>query len=178
MVKLLICSNTYIFCTLGHHCCLLPYHISGTLLGGHKAVRSIICSCIVCRHWSSRPSSQMMGQHPPECITPDAVFSKVGMDYAGPVQLERGLICKPVVVKPYECVCVINGQSCSFGIGFQSTSKALIACLQRFIARKGKPILVTTVQTLLELNIFLLCCYNSRRPLKIVSNFCSSQGIC
>lgn len=48
----------------------------------------------------------MMGQLPKERITPDAVFNRVGVDYAGPVYLKQGSVRKPVIVKAYVCVFV------------------------------------------------------------------------
>ena len=48
----------------------------------------------------------MMGQLHKERITPDNVFNKVGLDYAGPVYLKQGSVRKPVMVKAYVCVFV------------------------------------------------------------------------
>ena len=71
------------------------------IVGGHRAVRSITCSCVTCRRKSAKPKPQMMGQLPVERITPDIVFSQVGLDYAGPVYLKQGSIRKPTIVKAY-----------------------------------------------------------------------------
>lgn len=47
--------------------------------------RSIISrNCVTCRYKSSRPQPQIMGQLPMERVTPDSIFSNVGVDYAGP----------------------------------------------------------------------------------------------
>ena len=35
-----------------------------------------------------------------KCVMPDAVFDKVGVDYAGSVYI-KGFICKPTIVKAY-----------------------------------------------------------------------------
>ena len=40
----------------------------------------------------------MMGQLPLERITPDAVFDKVGLDYAGPLLVKFGHVRRPTVV--------------------------------------------------------------------------------
>ena len=48
----------------------------------------------------------MMGQLPKERVTPDVVFNKVGIDYAGPVYLKEGSARKPVIVKAYVCIFV------------------------------------------------------------------------
>ena len=48
----------------------------------------------------------MMGQLPNERITPDAIFNRTGIDYAGPVYIKQGYTRKPVVLKAYICVFV------------------------------------------------------------------------
>jgi hypothetical protein len=45
----------------------------------------------------------MMGQLPLECVTPDAVFDHVGLDYAGPLYLKLGSVRKPTIIKSYVC---------------------------------------------------------------------------
>ena len=44
------------------------------ILGGHRAIRSIVRSCVICRRRNPKAKPQMMGQLPPERITPDVVF--------------------------------------------------------------------------------------------------------
>ncbi len=70
------------------------YHI----IGGSKNVRS---KCVVCRKLSAKPHPQMLGQLPIERVTPDSVFEKVGIDYAGPVSIKYGHVRKPTIVKAY-----------------------------------------------------------------------------
>ena len=78
LVKLLIRSE---------HMCLLHGGPSVSLshhfhiVGGHKAIQSVTHSCVPCRRRSAKAKPQMMGQLPVERVTPDAVFSKVGLDY-------------------------------------------------------------------------------------------------
>ena len=76
------------------------------IVGGNRAIRSITRSCVTCRRRSAKPKPQLMGQLPAERITPDAVFSQVGVDYAGPVYLKQGSVRKPNIVKAYICVFV------------------------------------------------------------------------
>ena len=47
-----------------------------------------------------------MGQLPLERVTPDIVFENVGIDYAGPLYIKHGHVCKPTVIKAYVCVFV------------------------------------------------------------------------
>ena len=48
----------------------------------------------------------MLGQLPIERVTPDLVFNKVGVDYAGPIYLKYGFVRKPTIIKAYLCVFV------------------------------------------------------------------------
>jgi len=41
-----------------------------------------------------------------EHVTPDAVFNRIGVDYAGPIYVKYGYERKPTVVKMYVCVFV------------------------------------------------------------------------
>ena len=74
------------------------YYITGC----HKIVRSITRGCITCRRSTARPEHQLLGQIPAErIITPDLVFDRVGLDYAGPFILKYGSVRKPSFVKVY-----------------------------------------------------------------------------
>ncbi len=48
----------------------------------------------------------MMGQVPFERVTPDTVFNRVGIDYAGPLYVKQGSVRKPTIVKTYISVFV------------------------------------------------------------------------
>ena len=76
------------------------------IIGGRKIIRSITRGCIICRRDSAKPRPQMLGQLPVERITPSPVFNKVGVDYAGPINVKHGYVRKPTVVKAYICVFV------------------------------------------------------------------------
>ena len=125
----------------------------------------------------------MMEQLPPERITPDAVFSKVGVDNAGPVYLKQGSIRKPVMVKAYICVFVsLTVKAVHLELVSYLTSEAFIACLRRFIARREKPVLlcsdhgtnfVGAKRILRDLFEFL----QQQKTNEAISNFCTSQGI-
>ena len=76
------------------------------IVGGHGAIRSIVRNCVTCRRRTPKAKPQMMGQLPPERVTPDAVFEHVGLDFAGPLYLKRGSTRKPIILKSYVCVFV------------------------------------------------------------------------
>ena len=85
----------------------------------------------------------MLGQLPPERITPGSVFNKVGVDYAGPVLIKYGHLRKPTIVKSYVCVFVsLSIKAVHLELVTDLTSEAFIACLKRFISRRGLPSLI------------------------------------
>ena len=71
-----------------------------------KTVGSIVRKGITCPHCTCKPQYQLLGQLPLECVTPGSVFQKVGVDYAGPIKIKYGVICKPTIIKLYICVFV------------------------------------------------------------------------
>ena len=90
-----------------------------------------------------QPQPQMLGQLPIERVTPDPVFDKVGVDYAGPVLIKYGYVRKPTFVKVYVCIFVsLTVRAVHLELVSDLTSDAFIACLRRFIARRGCPSLI------------------------------------
>lgn len=122
-----------------------------------------------------------MGQLPVERVTPDLVFNKVGVDYAGPLQLKSGSTRKPVIVKTYVCVFVsLSVRAVHLELVSDLSTDAFIACLRRFISRRGKPMLmwsdhgtnfVGAASEVKELVKFL----ESQKAQGAISTFCSAQ---
>ena len=153
------------------------------IVGGRRLARFVARSCIICRRETARPQLQLMGQLPPERITPGPVFEKVGIDYAGPVHIKYGHVRKPVVVKAYIAVFVsLNVKAVHLELVSDLTTEAFLATLRRFIARRGKPTLlwsdngsnfVGAKRELKNLYSFL----KQQQTDTTVSAFCSSQHI-
>ena len=73
------------------------------IIGHRKLIFSITRGCITCRRHAVKPKPQILGQLPMECVTPDSVFDRIGVDYAGPIYVKYGSVRKPTVVKTYVC---------------------------------------------------------------------------
>ena len=58
------------------------------VLGIKISVWLVISQCTMCRCYSAKPSQQMFGQLPLDGVTPGTMFEKVGVDYAGPLQVK------------------------------------------------------------------------------------------
>ena len=153
------------------------------IVGQRIAVRSITRACITCRRLTVRPQPQLMGQLPLERIAPGMVFENVGIDYAGPILLKLGRVRKPVIVKAYICVFVaVSVKAVHLEVVSDLTSEAFIACLRRFVARRGKPHtiwsdhgsnFVGASRELAELAAFL----EEQRTQTDIPDFCASQSI-
>ena len=122
-----------------------------------------------------------MGQLPAERVTPGSVFDKVGVDYAGPVYTKIGPVRKPTIVKTYVAVFVsLSVKAVHLEAVSDLSTGAFLACLRRFIARRGKPVFIWSdhgtnfvgaAHLLSELHRFL------RKQDTAVTRFCVSQGI-
>ena len=153
------------------------------IIGGRRVVRSITRSCVTCRRKSLRPEPPMMGQLPLDRVTPDTVFDRVGVDYAGPILIKRGYTRKLVVLKAYICVFVsLTVKAVHLELVSDLTTEAFIACLRRFIAHRGKPSLIWSdhgsnfvgaARQIKELFEFL----QKNVSTEDISNFCTSHNI-
>ena len=126
-----------------------PLLISGSLgrryhiVGGRRAIHSVSRRCVICRRRSLQAQPPLMGQLPSESVTPDLVFNRVGIDYTGPILTKYGHVGKPTLVKSYVCVFVsLSVKAVHLELVSDLTTEAFIACLRRFIARRGKPSLI------------------------------------
>lgn len=153
------------------------------LLNCRKTVRSVLRQCVTCRRQAIKPQPQMLGQLPAERITPDSVFDRVGIDYAGPFLVKCGSVRKPTIVKAYLCVFVsLSVKAVHLELVSDLTSEAFIAALRRFIARRGYPSLlwsdhgtnfVGANRELKEFNQFL----QKQITQYSISEFCSTKNI-
>ena len=98
VTKLIVCTEHLHFLHAGPTlltfslCCL---HI----IGCRKIVHSITRGCTVCHHNTAKPKSQMLGQLSVECTTPESMFERVSVDYAGPFYITYGFVRKPTIVQ-------------------------------------------------------------------------------
>ena len=123
-----------------------------------------------------------MGQLPSQRVTPSAVFSRTGMDFAGPFTIKKDHTRRPVLIKCYICVFVCFSTKASHLEAVSDfTTEAFTASLRRFIARRGLPrtSFLTMAQTLWELLMNLKICtlFSLLTLCKTLSRFLSSQHV-
>ena len=128
-------------CTLDPHYSPPHFVVFTSLVVERLFVLSLVPA--VCRRNSAKPQPQMLRQLPIERTTPSLVFEKVGVDYAGPFYIKYGSVRNPTIVKAYTCVFVsLSVKAVHLELISDLTSEAFIACLRRFVARRGKPSLI------------------------------------
>ena len=85
----------------------------------------------------------MLGQLSLERIIPGFVFNEVGVDYAGPLQVKSGMVCRTSTRKAYACLFVSPAtKAVHMELIFDLTTKPFIATLRQFIARRAHPSLI------------------------------------
>ncbi|XP_055591539.1 uncharacterized protein LOC129743526 [Uranotaenia lowii] len=104
-----------------------------------KIIKKIISNCIVCAKLRARPERQFMGDLPKHRVNPAPPFSLVGIDYAGPFTLTfgtRGRNTYKAYVVVFICMTV---KAIHFELVTNLTTENFIACLNRFVGRRGLP---------------------------------------
>ena len=110
------------------------------ILCARKVIRAMARECVICKRWSTKPKPPLFGQLPIERVTPGPVFDNTGSDFAGPLLIKYGHVRKPTVVKSYVCVFVsLTVKAVHLELVSDLTTEAFIACLRRFVARRGHP---------------------------------------
>ena len=112
------------------------------LLRGYKQVRNVLKSCIKCTKHHGQPLQQLMGDLPKERVEAShPPFTYVGVDYFGPfnVKFRRG------TAKRYGCLftCLVT-RAVHVEIAHSLDSDGFIMALQRFMARRGKPVKIVS----------------------------------
>ncbi|GFS73989.1 integrase catalytic domain-containing protein [Trichonephila clavipes] len=79
-----------------------------------------------------------MGDLPESRVCPSSVFQRTGIDFAGPFLIRSSKGRGSRNTKCYICVCLATKALC-LEVVSDLTSKAFIACLKRFVARRSNP---------------------------------------
>ena len=125
------CGPSLLLCATGRR-----FHVAGA----RRLSRTVCSQCQVCRKIAAKAQPQQLADLPANRVTQNPAFATVGVDYAGPFLLKKGHTRKPVIVKSYLAVFVCF---CTKAIHLEAvtdlTTEAFLACLKRFISRRGCP---------------------------------------
>ncbi|XP_031359033.1 uncharacterized protein LOC116182631 [Photinus pyralis] len=108
------------------------------IINGRQSVRKILRRCITCFRAKPNELSQLMGQLPQQRVTQNRIFSKVGVDYAGPYDIKDGKTRNRKIVKSYIClfVCLCT-KAVHVELVGDLTALAFLNALKRFVSRRG-----------------------------------------
>ena len=125
------CGPTLLLSYAGNH-----LHI----LGARRLSRTVCSQCTVCRRKAPTWTTQMMGDLPPERVTPAQTFLHTGMDLAGPFYLKLGYVRKPTIIEAYICIFVcLTYKAVHLEVLSDQKTDTLQACIARFVSRRSCP---------------------------------------
>ncbi|GFX60139.1 integrase catalytic domain-containing protein [Trichonephila clavipes] len=109
------------------------------ILSARDAVRRVVRRCIPCFKNRPRFAKQIMGDLPESRVCPSSVFQPTSIDFAGPFLIRsfKGRGSR----NTKGCICVfvcLATKAVHLEVVSDLISKAFIACLKRFVARRGK----------------------------------------
>lgn len=110
--------------------------------------RKVVHNCITCFGAKPKACESIMGDLPSERINQCFPFTNVGCDYAGLFYVKDHKTCKPILSIAWVLifVCMIT-KVIHIDLVTDLSTQSFIACLKKFIARRGKPSVITGVST-------------------------------
>lgn len=108
------------------------------IIGSRTLAKNIIRKCPICFKLRMTTSTQLMASLPHSRTSPKRAFSRVGIDYAGPVTIRSTLGRLPKLTKAWIAVfiCLVT-RAIHLELVSDATTQAFIAALRRMIARRG-----------------------------------------
>ena len=110
------------------------------IMGSRRIICAVTRSCVTCRRVAGQPCPLLLGQLPRDRLNPGMLFDKVEVNYAGPIMVKSGPVRRPVITKAYMCVFLsFTAKAVHLEAASELSTATFIACMRRFIARRGKP---------------------------------------
>ena len=109
------------------------------ILRCRATVRKILHQCSYCRRRKVKPEAPLMASLPYDRLSVAPPFSKVGVDFFGPLKVKH--LRKQE--KRYGCLftCLVT-RAVHLEVAFSLSTDSFIMCLRRFMARRGKPTVI------------------------------------
>lgn len=110
------------------------------LINGMRQIKKVTHKCLVCFRLKAGAAKQLMGSLPRHRVTACRPFQKIGIDFAGPVQVKNSRIRSSVVGKGYVCIfaCFVT-KAIHLELSSDLSTDSFLACFKRFISRRGLP---------------------------------------
>ena len=106
----------------------------------NKLVKSIFRKCLTCIEQRAKPKPQLMGILPADRVRYARPFLHVGVDYGGPFTIRLSKGRGKTTLKAYLALFVcFSTRAVHLEAVSDLTGEAFLACLRRFISRRGLP---------------------------------------
>lgn len=113
------------------------------ILSARRVVRHRVFKCIRCFRCRAQPTAPYMGDLPADRVNPQPIFSQVTTDFAGPFFVKSSTLRNAKLLKAYFCIFVcLSTKAVHLEAVSALTTEAFLAALQRFISRRGTPVLI------------------------------------
>ena len=101
-----------------------------------KEVRKILRRCVTCRHWNTKALTQKMGILPEERVRAAPAFSRVGLDFTGPVYLK--VYGEETVRKAYICLFTCtHSRMVHLELTNDMSTEEFLGAFKRMVNRRG-----------------------------------------
>lgn len=114
-------------------------------LNGLRAIKKLTGKCIVCFRLRAQVAQQIMADLPEFRVNFSRPFSKVGVDFGGPLLVKSSSLRQAKLLKCYFAVfvCMVT-KATHIEIVSDLSTNAFICTLKRFISRRGNPSVIFT----------------------------------
>ncbi|XP_036142860.1 uncharacterized protein LOC118645588 [Monomorium pharaonis] len=107
---------------------------------GRSVVKGVINRCNTCVRWRAAAPQPPMGDLPASRVTPARPFSRVGVDYAGPILMRttkgRGHKAHKAFIAVFVCM---STRAIHIEAVSDYSAEAFLAAFRRFVSRRGLP---------------------------------------
>lgn len=142
-------------------------------LNGRNLSRKTVHNCVTCCRFSGRITQPIMGNLPEQRLHADYPFINTAVDYAGPVMILNRKGRGSHLIKAYICIFVCLAiRAVHIELVTDLSSETFISALNRFIARRGKPVNIFSDNG----TCFVGACNELARFLKLNANYLSAHA--
>ena len=108
---------------------------------GRQTVKKVIRDCLVCKRVQGKSfSAQRVADLPEFRVKQDDPFSKIGIDFAGPLFFKEKREMRKCYITVFSCIT----RGIHLELVIDLTTNTVLNCFRRFIARRGTPSLIIT----------------------------------
>ncbi|XP_063988328.1 uncharacterized protein LOC135168255 [Diachasmimorpha longicaudata] len=144
ITKLIISKYHLMHCHSGIQNTLYATRQFYWILNGRSTIRNVIRKCSICCRANPPPTNYIMGNLPGTRVAQTMrPFVNVGVDYCGPFLIKEKKYRNRSKIKVYVAVFIcLSVKAVHFELVSDLTTAGFLAALDRFIARRGKPVII------------------------------------